>query len=69
MKKVIKLNVYSSTTKESHTILIGLDSIIEVKPFTYKDGTIGSKILSRGAMVETNWVKETVDEIYNLINS
>lgn len=69
MKKVIKLSAYSSTTKESHNILIGLESIIDVTPLTFKDGTIGSKIYSRGAMVQTNWVKETVDEIYDLINS
>ena len=69
MKKVIKLSAYNSTTKESHTILIGLESIIDVTPLAFKDGTIGSKIYSRGAMVQTNWVKETVDEIYDLINS
>ena len=69
MKKVIKLSAYNSTTKESHAILIGLESIIDVTPLTYKDGTIGSKIKSRGAMVETNWVKETVEEIYDLINN
>ena len=63
-KKLIKLTSYKGVT-----ILIGLDSIIEVTPTTLSNavGAV-SKIVSRGAMVSTNWVKETVEEIYNLAN-
>ena len=63
-KKLIKLTSYKGVT-----ILIGLDSIIEVTPTILSDGNgVVSKIVSRGAMVSTNWVKETPDEIYNLAN-
>lgn len=64
-KKIIKLTSYKGVT-----ILIGLDSIIEVTPTTLSNGNgVVSKIVSRGAMVSTNWVKETVEEIYYLANS
>ena len=64
-KKVIKLTSYKGVT-----ILIGLDSIIEVTQTTLNNGNgVVSKIVSRGAMVSTNWVIETPDEIYELINS
>lgn len=48
-------------------ILIGVESIISVIPSSYEDSK--SEIKSRGAMIETVRVVETVDEIYNLINS
>lgn len=69
MKQVIKL-----TNQDNQPILIGVESIIAVSIVPSHLGVnpnlIGlSKIQSRGAMVETNWVKESVEEIYNLINS
>lgn len=63
-KKIIKL-----TNRENKTILIGVESIIEVTTIQNQKGEILSKICSRGAMVETNWVIETIEEIYNLINN
>lgn len=63
-KKIIKL-----TNRKNETILIGVESIIDVTTIQTKDYEVFSKILSRGAMVETNWVIETVEEIYNLINN
>ena len=67
-KLIVKL-----TQTDGSPILIGVDSIIEVKRETINhygkapyDTTI---IRSREAMVTTNYVTESVEEIYNLINS
>lgn len=53
-------------------ILVGTENIIAVKAHNLKPQTGGmipcTKIQSRGAMVETNYVEESVDEIYNLVN-
>ena len=59
-------------------ILIGVESIISVKliKVTNSSASIESglresfqtKIESRGAMISTNYVKESVEEIYELIN-
>jgi hypothetical protein len=67
MKSIIKLTKHDGTP-----ILIGVDSIIQAEAVTRKvDGTdtMFTKIESRHAMVTSNWVKESVDEIYKLINS
>lgn len=63
-KIIIKLTNY-----KNETILIGVESIIEV--ISENRPNIGnvSVIRSRGAMVETNYVKESIDEIYSLINN
>jgi len=73
MKQVIKL-----TNMNDEPILIGVESIISVKliKVTNSSASIESglresfqtKIESRGAMVSTNYVKESVEEIYELIN-
>lgn len=73
MKQVIKL-----TNMNDEAILIGVESIISVKTIKVTDSSksIGSglresfqtKIESRGAMISTNYVKESVEEIYELIN-
>jgi hypothetical protein len=68
MKQVIKL-----TNMNDETILIGVESIISVKLIKYTNSSAGiedfrTKIESRGAMVSTNYVKESVEEIYELIN-
>ena len=68
MKQVIKL-----TNMNGEPILIGLESIISVKLTKYTNSSAGiedfrTKIESRGAMISTNYVKESVEEIYDLIN-
>lgn len=68
-RKVIKL-----TNTEYETILIGVESIISVKPdapFVRRNGEQihCTKIESRGAMVSTNWVQETITQIWDMINS
>lgn len=66
MKQLIKLTKYQS----EEFILIGTESIISVETIYIKDKDVEiSKIKSRGAMVETFYVTESVDEIYNLYNS
>lgn len=60
MKYLLKL-----TNTKGETILIGTQNIIDVTPIQMKDGRSGAKVFSRGAMVQTNWVLETVEEIYN----
>lgn len=59
-KKVIKL-----TNTSYEEILIGVESIISVRPELKLNR---SKITSREAMVETNYVIQTVEEIFNQIN-
>ena len=67
MKSVIKL-----TNHKDELILIGVNQIIEVTSTIInkntKDAQWVSQIRSVGAMVSTNFVIETVDEIYELIN-
>jgi hypothetical protein len=60
MKHLLKL-----TSTEGKTILIGTQNIIDVTPDKTKDGLYRTKVFSTGAMVQTNWVLETVEEIYN----
>jgi hypothetical protein len=59
MKAVIKL-----TNTKHEEILIGVESIIDAKTF---DGY--TRIRSRGGMVETNYVLQSVEEIFEQINS
>ena len=73
MKQVIKL-----TNVNGETILIGVESIISVKLIKVTDSSksiasglresFQTKIESRGAMISTNYVKESVEEIYELIS-
>jgi hypothetical protein len=75
-KKVIKLTAcrWDDDGKiKIYPIIIGVDSIIDVKPVvikTYQHSQVFDcyKIESRGAMVSTNYVIDSVEEIYNLIN-
>lgn len=60
--------------EEPKPILIGTESIIAVERTTIehhsvRGSAIVTKIQSRGAMVETNYVLETVEEIYDLYNN
>jgi hypothetical protein len=61
MKAVIKL-----TNDKREEILVGVASIIDVQHFATNGMT---RIQSRGAMVSTNWVLQSVEEIYEQINS
>jgi hypothetical protein len=72
MKKVIKLSQFSWDGVES-SVLIGIESIIDAKEVVLKRSdsktqAAVTKIQSRGAMVETNYVLESVNQIFNLIN-
>lgn len=81
-KSVVMLNEVTNEEYVYTTILIGTISIIAVKEVqltqkmklfgTHLSKTVtitATKIQSRGAMVETHYVKETPEEIYKLINS
>ena len=69
MKSIIKL-----TNRQGETILIGVNQIIEAitmkmaNPLNSEEFLLYTKICSVGAMVSTNYVKETIEEIYELIN-
>lgn len=63
MKRLLLL-----TNNKGNKIIIGVDSIIECTPIKM-DGILYTKVLSRGAMVETNFVTETIEDIYKLYNS
>ena len=56
------------TNSDGGNVLVGVDSIIKCNPINNND-KFKTEIRSRGAMVETTYVKETVIEIYELINS
>jgi hypothetical protein len=62
-KKIIKL-----TALDGQAILIGVESIIDVRPQTMQTGVIASRIRSRGGMVETNIAIESIEQIWELIN-
>ena len=49
---------------DKSTILIGIDSIINVKRVRL-EGVLCTRIQSRGAMVATCWVEETPEQIFN----
>lgn len=53
-------------------VLIGTESVIEMNPFTLKlysgEQWDCTKIESRGAMVSTMYVAETVEQIWEMIN-
>ena len=69
MKSIIKL-----TNRQGETILIGVNQIIEAttmkiaNPLNSQELLPYTKICSVGAMVSTNYVEESVEEIYELIN-
>ena len=61
------------TNIKDETILIGIESIIDVKEFSLKqymaETIFCTKIQSRGAMVETNYVRESVEEIWDMVQA
>lgn len=65
---IIKL----TDVQKSTPVLIGTEQIIQMYPMVLKSHTGEqwncTKIESVGAMVATNWVGETVDEIWQMIN-
>lgn len=64
MKDLLKV-----TNTEGETILIGTKNIIDVTTAKYWDGNFYSQIRINSNKqyypVETNWVIETIEEIYN----
>ena len=55
----------------SSKILIGVESIIDVEEVMMKNSknsnsAVATEIKSRGAMVETNYVLESIEEIYKM---
>lgn len=58
------------TSTDNKTVLVGTDSIITVKECVItphdKPSIFCTKIQSRGAMVETVYVKESPEEIFRL---
>lgn len=71
MKNVIKLTKFK-WDEDLLPVLIGTESIIRAEEFIAKhqDGRykVVTKIESRGAMVTTTYVTESVYEIYDIIN-
>jgi hypothetical protein len=72
MKNVIKLTKFG-WDKPQLPVLIGTKNIIKAEEFLNKhpDGRhmVVTKIQSVGAMIETTFVYESVEEIYDIINS
>lgn len=65
MQTLIKLTESSNGS----TILIGTESIISVEEmYSPNKKSYITKIRSRGAMVETFYVIESVEEVFNLYN-
>lgn len=60
------------TNTDGEPILVGVESIIDVKHVVLKPHTGGmipcTKIESRGAMVTTNWVEESVEDIWKMVS-
>lgn len=73
MKTIIKLNLFNWDETKNEQVLIGIESIIDAQKITmtHPNGktTIVTRIHSRGGMMETNYVKESVDEIFEMINN
>lgn len=64
-KKIVKL-----TKLDGSPILVGVESIIQVhEAIVGVNKVFCTKIQSRGAMVETCWVTESVDEVWEIINN
>ena len=66
-------SVKNYATHSNEKILIGTESIIDAKSTEINDNQKSplkcTRIESRGAMVSTSWVQESIEEIYNLINN
>lgn len=61
-----------TNVRTDEPVLIGTESVIEMNPFVLKSYTGEqwdcTKIESRGAMVSTNYVSESVEQIWEMIN-
>jgi hypothetical protein len=66
MKTLLKLTaaLNNSAHKSGDTILIGVDSIISICPLIH-EGVEITKIQSRGAMVESFYVIQSVEQVYS----
>lgn len=62
MKNLLKLTDYKTT----NSIIIGASNIIDAKRIFLKSHDVYvTEIRSIGAMVSTNWVTETIEEVTN----
>ena len=64
MNNLLKLTNASKGT----SVIIGASNIIQAIRVILPDGMYATKIVSTGAMVTTNWVTETIDEILSQYN-
>lgn len=63
---------YGKNEFKVKTILLGTESIIKIEPYVITSGSHElkcTKILSVGAMVETSYVTETIEEIEEMVKS
>jgi len=66
--KVIKLTPYPFDNTSKKVVLIGVESIIEVVEETNLRGITYTAISSRAGLVKNNYVKESVEQVWKLIN-
>ncbi len=72
MKTIIKLTLHRWDETKNEKVLIGVQNIIDVKQMTLSRDNkkaLVTQIQSVGAMVETNFVLESLDEIFEMINN
>jgi hypothetical protein len=62
-KLIVKL-----TKLDGSPILVGVESIIQANEVINSKNELCTKIQSRGAMIETCWVTESIDKIWEIIN-
>ncbi len=71
MKTIIKLTLHRWDETKNEKVLIGVQNIIDVKQMTLSRDNkkaLVTQIHSVGAMIQTNFVLESVDEIFEMIN-
>lgn len=65
-------NLITLTQQDGKPIMIGVPQIIDVKEMEVEFKSVGkipcTRIKSVGAMVETNYVLETIEQIQKLLN-
>ena len=54
------------TKLDDSFVLIGVESIIDAKEYLTTKNELCTKIQSRGGMVETNYVRESPSEIFEM---
>jgi hypothetical protein len=72
MKTIIKLTLHNWDETKNEKVLIGVQNIIDVKQMTLNRDNkkaLVTQIHSVGAMIKTNFVLESVDEIFEMVNN